>query len=82
VKGEFAKELITDAKQRAAEIHDDELDDDLLNYARLACIFSAASGGRQPVGLAIQQSISDSCQPVPFMLTFSWAGNVPSTILR
>jgi integrase len=29
VKGESAKELIADAKQRAAEVHDDELDDDL-----------------------------------------------------
>jgi hypothetical protein len=29
VKGESAKELISEAKQRAAEIHDDELDDDL-----------------------------------------------------
>lgn len=28
-KGESAKELIADAKQRAAEVHDDELDDDL-----------------------------------------------------
>jgi integrase len=29
MRGESAKELIADAKQRAAEIHDDELDDDL-----------------------------------------------------
>jgi hypothetical protein len=29
VKGESAKELIAHAKQCAAEIHDDELDDDL-----------------------------------------------------
>ncbi|MGC4024291.1 MAG: tyrosine-type recombinase/integrase [Mesorhizobium sp.] len=29
VKGESAKELIADAKRRAAEIHDDELDNDL-----------------------------------------------------
>ena len=29
VKGESAKELISDAKLRAAEVHDDELDDDL-----------------------------------------------------
>jgi hypothetical protein len=28
-KGESAKDLIADAKQRAAEVHDDELDDDL-----------------------------------------------------
>ncbi|OJU36454.1 MAG: hypothetical protein BGN94_08075 [Rhizobiales bacterium 68-8] len=29
VKGESARELIADAKRRAAEVHDDELDDDL-----------------------------------------------------
>ncbi|MFG1350459.1 hypothetical protein [Xanthobacter autotrophicus] len=29
VRGESAKDLIADAKQRAAEVHDDELDDDL-----------------------------------------------------
>jgi hypothetical protein len=29
VKGESAKELIADAKRRTAEVHDDELDDDL-----------------------------------------------------
>jgi hypothetical protein len=29
VKGESAKELIADAKRHAAEVHDDEVDDDL-----------------------------------------------------
>lgn len=29
VKGESAKALIVDAKRRAAEVHEDELDDDL-----------------------------------------------------
>ena len=28
-KGEFREDLIADAKRRAAEVHDDELDDDL-----------------------------------------------------
>ncbi|QTL05570.1 hypothetical protein J5J86_09920 [Aquabacter sp. L1I39] len=29
IDGRSAKDLIADAKQRAAEVHDDELDDDL-----------------------------------------------------
>jgi integrase len=38
--------------------------------------------GRHETGLAIQRLMSDSCHPVPLVLILSWAGNVPSAILR
>ena len=38
--------------------------------------------GRHAAGSAIQRLMSDSRQPAPLTLILSWAGNVPSPILR
>jgi hypothetical protein len=42
----------------------------------------ASRSSRQPAGSLTQRSMSDSRQPAPWMLIRSWAGKVPSAILR